>query len=50
MVERLAPFREKRQELAAKADLVNDVLAEGSRRATEESGNTLAEVRSALKF
>lgn len=50
MVERLAPFRAKRQELAAQPDLVNDVLTEGSRRATEESGRTLAEVRTALKF
>ncbi|GAM10819.1 tryptophan--tRNA ligase [Geobacter sp. OR-1] len=50
MVERLAPFREKRKELAAQSGLVNQVLEEGSRRATEESGATLAEVRSALKF
>jgi len=50
MVERLAPFREKRQELAAQPDLVNDILEDGSRRASEESGKTLAEVRSALKF
>lgn len=50
MVEKLAPFRARREELAAQPDLVNDVLTEGSRRATEVSGETLAEVRSALKF
>ena len=50
MIERLAPFREKRQDLAAMPNLVNDVLEEGSRRASEESGKTLAEVRAALKF
>jgi len=50
MVERLAPFRDMRQQLAAQPDLVNDVLADGSRRASDESGKTLAEVRCALKF
>jgi tryptophanyl-tRNA synthetase len=50
MVDRLAPFREKRQELAAKPGLVDEILEEGSRRASEESGRILAEVRAALKF
>jgi hypothetical protein len=29
---------------------VEDVLSDGSRKAQEESGSTLAEVREALKF
>lgn len=50
VVEGLAPFRARREELAARPELVNDVLSDGSKRAQEESGTTLAEVRAALKF
>jgi tryptophanyl-tRNA synthetase len=50
VVDNLAPFRSRRDELAADPDLVEDVLSDGSRKAQEESGSTLAEVREALKF
>jgi tryptophanyl-tRNA synthetase len=50
MNERLAPFRTKREELAAAPQLVDDILAEGSKRASQISDSVMAEVRSALKF
>jgi tryptophanyl-tRNA synthetase len=50
VVDNLAPFRSRRDDLAADPDLVEDVLSDGSRKAQEESGSTLAEVREALKF
>jgi tryptophanyl-tRNA synthetase len=49
MIETLAPFRAKREELAAQSGLVNDVLAEGSRRAEVVAKQTMVEVRTALK-
>ena len=50
MNERLAPFRAKREELAATPQFVDDILADGSARATLISDSVMAEVRSALKF
>lgn len=50
VVETMAPFREKRQELAAQAGLVEDVLADGNRRASAEAARTMVEVRDAIKF
>jgi len=50
MNERLAPFRAKREELAAKPQFVDDMLADGSRRASLISDTVMAEVRAALKF
>jgi len=50
MNERLAPFRTKREELATDPQLVDDVLTDGSARASQISDSVMAEVRSALKF
>lgn len=50
MNERLAPFRSKREELAAKPQFVDEILSDGSRRASQISDSVMAEVRSALKF
>jgi len=47
--ERLAPFRDKREELAKDAGFVNDLLADGSRRATVEAKKTIQDVRAALR-
>ncbi|TSK08877.1 MAG: tryptophan--tRNA ligase [Geobacter sp.] len=49
MVDTLAPFREKRVELAAKPGLVDEVLAEGSRKAEVVARQTMDEARAALK-
>jgi tryptophanyl-tRNA synthetase len=43
--EALAPFRERRAELATRAGYVEDVLADGARRAHAIAGETLEEVR-----
>jgi tryptophanyl-tRNA synthetase len=48
--ERLAPFRARRDELASKPQFVDDILADGSCRASKISDTVMAEVRSALKF
>ena len=50
MNERLAPFRAKREELAANPAFVDDLLQEGSRRASLISDAVMTEVRTALKF
>jgi tryptophanyl-tRNA synthetase len=50
VVSTMAPFREKRQQLASNPDLIDEVLAEGSRKAAVEAGNTMKEVRKALRF
>jgi len=50
MNERLASFRAKRDELAAMPQFVDDILADGSRRASQISDSVMAEVRAALKF
>jgi tryptophanyl-tRNA synthetase len=50
MNERLAPFRAKREELAANPALVDEILANGSERASLISDSVMAEVRAALKF
>jgi tryptophanyl-tRNA synthetase len=50
MNERLAPFRATREELALNPQFVDDLLADGSRRASLISDSVMAEVRSALKF
>jgi tryptophanyl-tRNA synthetase len=50
MNEHLALFRAKREELAAKPQFVDEILADGSARATLISDSVMAEVRSALKF
>ncbi len=43
-----APFREKRKELAARPDYVEEVLAQGARRARAEAQKTMALVREAV--
>jgi tryptophanyl-tRNA synthetase len=50
MNERLAPFRARRVELAQNPQVVDDLLEEGSRRASLISDSVMAEVRTALKF
>ena len=50
VIDTLAPFREKRTHLSANPGLVNDILAEGSRKATDEAAKTMEEVRTALKL
>jgi tryptophanyl-tRNA synthetase len=50
MIERLAPSRAKREELAANPAFVDDLLQEGSRRASLISDAVMTEVRTALKF
>jgi tryptophanyl-tRNA synthetase len=47
--ERLAPFRAKREELAQDPGFVNDLLADGSQRATVEAKKTIQDVRAALR-
>lgn len=49
VVDTLSPFRAKRAELAATPSLVEDVLAAGAHKATEEAGQTMKDVRAALK-
>ncbi|CAH2031707.1 tryptophan--tRNA ligase [Trichlorobacter ammonificans] len=47
--ERLAPCRARRVELARDASFVDDLLAEGSRRAAAVAATTMQDVRAALK-
>lgn len=49
VVDTLSPFRAKREELAATPSLVEDVLAAGAHKAAEEAGQTMKDVRAALK-
>ncbi|HYR02177.1 MAG TPA: tryptophan--tRNA ligase, partial [Syntrophobacteria bacterium] len=49
LVETLAPFRARREELTAQDGLVGDILADGNRRATAEASRTIEEVRAAIK-
>ncbi|MDD2856334.1 MAG: tryptophan--tRNA ligase, partial [Desulfuromonadaceae bacterium] len=48
--ERLAPFRAKREELSANPGFVDELLREGSRKASLVSDTVMMEVRAALKF
>jgi tryptophanyl-tRNA synthetase len=50
VVSTLAPHREKREELAANPALVDDILAEGSKRASEYAAQTMGEVLAALNI
>ena len=49
MIDTLAPFRAKREELARQEGLVQEVLVEGSRKAEVAAKQTMVEVRAALK-
>lgn len=48
--ERLAPFRARREELAANPAFVDELLVEGSKKASTISDAVMTEVRAALKF
>jgi tryptophanyl-tRNA synthetase len=50
IIEQLTPFRERRAELAAKPDLVSDVLAAGADRVRPVVESTMAAVRAAMHF
>jgi len=50
VVETLAPFREKRQGLAERPELIEEVLAEGSRKAAQVAAATMEEVRAAVQI
>ncbi|HPX61470.1 MAG TPA: tryptophan--tRNA ligase [Deltaproteobacteria bacterium] len=50
MNERLAPLRAKREELASRPDFVDDLLRDGSCRASQISDAVMAEVREALQL
>jgi tryptophanyl-tRNA synthetase len=50
IIEQLAPFRERRSELAAKPGLVADVLAAGADRVRPVVEETMAAVRDAMHF
>ncbi|ACM21359.1 tryptophanyl-tRNA synthetase [Geotalea daltonii FRC-32] len=49
MIDTLAPFRSRREELSEKPDLIDEVLANGAVKAAEEAGKTMTDVRAALK-
>jgi len=48
--DRLAPFRARREELGSDISFVDDLLADGSRRASAVAAETMQEVRSALRI
>jgi|SRR6266850_1234688 len=48
LIERFAPFQEKRRELLSRPDTINDVLADGARRARAVASRTLQAVRTAM--
>lgn len=48
--EQLAPFRARREELGRDISFVEDLLADGSRRASEMAAETMREVRSSLRI
>ena len=50
LVERFAPFRERREELAAQPGLVHEVLAAGADRVRPVAHATLEAVRAAMRF
>jgi tryptophanyl-tRNA synthetase len=47
---RLAPFRARREELAVNPGFIDDILHNGSQRASQVSSEVMSEVRKALKF
>jgi len=50
MVEALAPMRARRAELEKNPQLIEDILADGNRRARAVAQQTIAEVREAMKI
>ncbi len=49
LVSALAPFRSRREELTANPSMVDDILADGSRRAARQASETMRQVREAIK-
>jgi len=47
---RLGPIYEKRQQLEARPDEVMDILTDGSKKAKQVAGETMVEVRKAMKI
>ncbi|RII27830.1 MAG: tryptophan--tRNA ligase [Geobacter sp.] len=50
LVETLAPFRAKREELTSRPGLIGDILDSGSRKAAAEAAKTMADVMNAIKL
>lgn len=50
IVQTLAPFRERRTHLAQNTGLISDILHAGKLKAEERAAETMADVRTALKF
>lgn len=50
LVNFLSPLREKRAEIASQEGLVDEILADGGRRAAESAVKTMDEVRKAIKL
>ncbi len=49
LVAALEPFRRRREELTASPSMVNEILAEGAKRAAYHASETMLQVREALK-
>ncbi|WP_243371333.1 tryptophan--tRNA ligase [Geotalea sp. SG265] len=49
MIDTLAPFRSRREELSQQPQYIDEVLAKGAVKAAEEASKTMEEVRAALK-
>ena len=47
---KLGPFYERRQQLEGREDDVMDILNEGSKKAKEVAGQTMAQVREAMRI
>jgi tryptophanyl-tRNA synthetase len=50
LVQFLTPFRVKREELAARPEVADEVLEAGSKKASIEAGKTMQEVREAIRM
>jgi tryptophanyl-tRNA synthetase len=48
--QRMKPIHERRKELEKRPDYVNDVLADGSKKARSVASQTMVEVREAMKI
>jgi tryptophanyl-tRNA synthetase len=48
LIDYLAPFRQRREELLRDRDTVHDILVEGSRKARERAAETMQKVREAM--
>ncbi|HWI40060.1 MAG TPA: tryptophan--tRNA ligase [Verrucomicrobiae bacterium] len=50
VVEKLAPFRARRDEIASRPGEIDEILRKGSEKAAGEAARTMDEVRAALRF